>query len=143
MRYAVQSLIAFLALAAPAVADEAWSTQLGEVFWESDAGDTAVLALHVDTKEDAVGETVRFYIVGLSADVMGGRGAYSGYWTSTSDEPLCDAGLTDSSGKVTHAWGRIDMTSVSDAFPSQWTAQMGHCFADPDSLITGVPITGE
>lgn len=132
--------IGFLAVAAlglgasPVMADEAWNTSLGTVAWMDNIGDMAMLGT-----EDG---STRIFLPGLAGDVMGGRGAYDGYWTADGAADDCGMQMIDPAGHKARAWGRVVITFVNPGFPSDWAGVYGHCFDEPSLPISGTAITG-
>jgi hypothetical protein len=133
------AVIVLAAGAAPALADEVWSTPFGDMQWEITLRDMAVFNLYGD---GVAPSEMRLFLPGLQADVMGGRGHYSGFWTAESGEPACSAALTDPMGTTTYDWGRVELTFDSPEFPSSWTARFGTCFGEPEETFRGVTPAG-
>lgn len=122
-------------LALPAVADEAWKTDFGQVIWEKDYDGGAIFRV-----ETANGKFARFYIDGLAADDMA-RGHYTGYWINTADEAMCKAGLTGPDGTASRTWGRLSLTFIEPTFPSGWVMLTGECMAEPAEVLVGKPVS--
>lgn len=127
-------LIALAAGAAPAVADEVWSTPFGPMQWEETLGDMAVFNLYGD---GVAPSELRVFLPGLGSDMMGGRGSYRGFWTAETGEVICHASLVDPMGVVTQDWGSVELTFDSSEFPSSWTAVFGSCFDAPMDAVRG------
>lgn len=134
MKRLVLAIAAAAALATPVHADETWTSAVGLIEWEREAGDAAVF------KFDTPGHTgvTRLFVPGLVADTMGGRDTYSGYWTDDSGRATCAAELTDPLGTRTRSWGRFEITFVKEAFPSDWTGRLGDCFETPTRRLNGL-----
>lgn len=130
-------LLAAAILAAPtvALADEVWSSTMGQIVYEADLGDVAVLSFA--TKSKAVG---KFYFSGLGGN-FDDRGTYEGYWIIEGDGN-CLATLTGADGVASTNWGRATITFEDKAFPSAWTLVRGRCFAEPTTKVHGEPLTG-
>ena len=127
-------------LAAPALADEVWSSALGPFAWETDIDQTAVLRLD----EVATGGIVRFLVPGLPLDVNGGRGAYSGLWIANGGDARCLADVVDPvSGAKSPYWGTFNITFVGTGFPSDWAGVWGSCLDAPVEAISAVAVVGE
>lgn len=135
----------FLALAAsltaaPALADEAWTTNYGPMIWETDIGDTAVFLL--DELAQGHGLT-RFLVPGLVLDMNGPRGAYTGIWIADSGESPCAADMIDPvTGAKSPHWGTFQITFVGTAFPFEWAGVLGACQFQPWDPISGEPVVG-
>ena len=135
MRMAMVSLLAALS-AAPAQADDTWKTDFGQVMWEKDYAGGAVFRV-----ETGKGKFARFYIEGLRADDTE-RGHFNGYWINTADDDMCSASLTGPDGATSRTWGRLSLTFVDKAFPSQWVMLTGDCMAEPAEALVGKPEHG-
>lgn len=125
---------------APALADEVWSTLLGDVAWETDVGDTAVFVM-----EAPAGGARRIYVPGLAADVGGGRGSYEGYWidsNAAATASTCAVSMMDPMRTLSPNWGRVTITFVEDGFPSDWTGLWGDCFDAPSRVLNGTARVG-
>lgn len=134
--FATAVFAATVAAASPSVADESWTSNFGPVLWESDSGEIAILRLD-DINN---GHTVRLYVPGLAADVMGGRGAYWGYWIADGGDnaDMCSAQMTGPDGFKSSYWGQFTITFVSPDFPSDWAGVFGACFEEQTVAVTAV-----
>lgn len=134
------SLILSLAAlsASPALADEVWTTALGPVAWESDMGSTAVLRLDAGDGD----QVIRMFVPNLAADVMGGRGTYTGVWIANAGDTGCVVEMVDPQGGKSAYWGSFTITFVHDAFPSDWAGVYGTCLDAPNMPISGVAQVG-
>ncbi|WP_417469003.1 hypothetical protein [Maricaulis sp.] len=126
---------ALLALsAAPAFADEAWSSNLGPVIYDDEIGDYAIL-LHYD---GAVPHHT--FIRGLAGN-FSTRDQFTGYWSEQEDigstSPACDIAIIDEFGQVTHHWGRVEINFLRPGFPTEWDARIGSCFEEPAQSWNG------
>lgn len=139
MRYRVLGFAAAVTviatMAASAQADETWTSAVGIIEWETEVGGTAVFRFATPGTKNA---TTRIFVEGLVADVGGGRGSYSGYWTDDSNRKVCDAELIDPLGTRTRRWGRFEITFVRDEFPSNWNGRYGDCFNNPTKTLNAV-----
>ncbi len=137
MRVKLCSALAVLALsAAPAFGDAAWTSNLGPVIYDVDAGDHVVL-MHFTRESGAVRRT---FVRGL-VNNLGHRGSYSGYWVEAdngqSTTPVCDVTILDAEGNATRHWGRVEFQVTNAGLPSAWEAQIGHCFETPTTSWSG------
>ena len=140
MRLSPLTLAAVVA-AAPALADEAWETNLGFVVWETTLGPDAVLRLFAG--EGTSGPVIRMAVPGLGDDMLGGRGSYTGVWTASEGDVPCVTEMIDSFGGKTRYWGSFTITFVSPDFPSDWAGQYGDCLETPDTTIQARALVGE
>ena len=135
------AMTAFAALAhtaAPALADEVWSTDIGDVIYEADLENgMAVLSYPTD------GETRGLaYVAGLAGEYTG-RTAYEGVWM----EPATEAGICDveiaapETGEISNNWGRIEVIFVDPDFPGSFVALRGDCFEEPTEMLVARPVT--
>ena len=155
MKTAITAFAATLALASTATADEVWSTDIGNVIYQTEIEDgaIAVLSYPLDGETEIVGLA---YIYGL-AGVYEGRGAYSGIWiegeseTGSGEESdgmddtveLCETSIVNpSNGTASRNWGRLELIFTEPDFPGGWVAIRGECFNDPDEYLIGKPIIG-
>ena len=127
---------AALVMCLGAVADEVWSTVIGDVIYEKDIGDVAVLSYPMDYP-DTRGHV---FIKGLGGN-YDNRGHFSGYWSEPQMEvPLCDVTIIDGNGLETTNWGRVSITFLNSGFPSGWVALRGNCFGEPVDHLVGNPV---
>lgn len=128
-------LLALLALAAPAQADEMWTTAQGEAFYDIDVETTAVFSVTVD------GGVARLYIPNL-VGVWPRSGVWEGYWImpeNLADMPVCDATLTGPDGKQSQTWGTA-LIAFDDMPSTGWTALTGWCTSPVATTIRATPV---
>ena len=119
---------------AMALADEAWTSNVGDISWEDSVNNTAVFLYATPSVTN--GKT-RLFIRNLVPDTNGTRGTYTGYWTDDSNRELCEASLTDPKGTLTHRWGRLSIKfEKSPKGLWDFTAKVGDCFDEPSRIIT-------
>lgn len=130
-----------LGASAPAIADEVWSTPIGEVVYEEElVTGEAVLSFPGEA-----GSRLIAIIPGL-AGVSTGRGFFSGVWIDleAGEAGLCPAALINpADGRSSHAWGRLDLVFTQPDFPGGWVAMKGNCFDAPTDYLVGEPVAGE
>jgi len=133
MRPILTALAATLLAAAPALADEAWTSGYGPIIWEADIGETAVLRLD----ETGSGSVIHFLVPGLARDVSGGRGTYQGLWIASQGEVPCLTDMVDPlTGAKSPYWGSFTLTFLRTEYPSDWAGAFGNCFdAQTDPLV--------
>lgn len=128
------ALAALTVCAAPALADEAWVSNLGPVIYEDEINEYATF-LHYD---GAVAH--RSFIRGLAGN-FDNRGHFTGYWTEQenagSRTPTCDVAIADENGNITHHWGRVEIDFLQPGFPGEWNARIGNCFEAPARAWNG------
>lgn len=122
-----------------AVADEVWSTEIGDVIYEIDLENGMAVLSYPTDMEEIRG---RAYVSGL-AGVYTGRTGYEGIWI----EPATEAGTCDiemvapDSGEASNNWGRIRVVFVDPDFPSTFVAMRGDCFDEPSQMLVARPVT--
>ena len=121
-----------------AVADEVWSTEIGDVVYEIDL-ENGMAVLSYPTDGEARG---RAYLSGL-AGVYTGRTGYEGIWIEEQSEgELCDiAMVAPDSGESSMNWGRVRVVFVDPDFPSTFVAMRGDCFDEPSEMLVARPVT--
>jgi hypothetical protein len=136
MRKLAISIACAAVMAAPAMADEMWKTDIGTMVWEDDYDGGAILMVEVG------GKPVRFYLEGLTTSIET-RGNFTGYWINTDDEQLCSSQMMGPDGTKSRTWGRVSLTFLDPAFPSDWVLLASDCLAEPSIPLTGRASTGE
>ena len=124
--------LALCLLAAPALADEVWTSEFGDIIYERDTGGfSAILSIPATALNDgaAANERAQVTIYGLT-DNVDRYGIFEGYWTAPG-EPMCDAALMPPGGKASRSWGRVQVVFDRPGFPSGFTMLIGTCFWDP------------
>ncbi len=135
-RFSPKSCPAALAIAAllpfTAAADEVWTTPFGEVIYEQDMGDVAILSY-------PAGEKMRghAYFPGLGGN-FDDRSVHWGYWIEPREGP-CGATMTGPDGVSSTAWGRAVIIWDESGFPSAFTGLGGECFGEPFASIRAEP----
>lgn len=121
-----------------AMADEVWSTAIGEVVYEVDL-DNGMAVLSYPTDSDDRG---RAYVSGLAGQYTG-RTAYDGIWIEAgSAAGLCDVAMAaPDTGETSRNWGRVRVVFVDEDFPSTFVAMRGDCFEEPTEMLVARPIT--
>lgn len=120
-------------MAVPALADEVWTSEFGEIIYEEDTADyNAIFSLPAVALNGTAGpqERAQITIYGLGGNFTDRYGLFEGYWTSPGD-PLCDTALVPPGGKASRSWGRIQIVFDRPSFPSGFTLLIGTCFWDP------------
>ena len=130
--------IAFLLLPGAAIADEVWDTVAGQVIYEADEGDVAILSYDTGSEERGY-----LYFPGLGGNFED-RGVHKGYWIAPGGEGTsCGATLTGINDATSMYWGRATIIFHAPGFPTGWTLLTGSCFGEPEAAIVGTPVTGE
>ncbi len=116
-------------VAAPAAADEVWTTESGPVEYLSDVGTMAVLGVPQ--------EGVSIFVEGLAGN-SSNRGTFLGYWVDyeiTGDDVTCGQAATDEYGNESLSWGFVQMTFLDPSYPGRWTMSITRCDA-PEIVMT-------
>ena len=138
------SLLALVSIAA-AQADEAWTSNEGDIFWETDrsnaAGDWAVFRMN---DPDHAGRPLRIFVPGLD-EGRAERGDHLGYWTAYGESCwACPTRMIDAMGYVAPRWGQALVMFGESGFPSGFTAELLPCFGGEAPLtIFAEPVLGE
>lgn len=125
------ALAAGLLAAFPALADEAWDSDAGEIIYAEDIDNHAVLLL---TQADGIER--RFFIRDLAGNYDDRIGMFDGYWVAssmpgkTTGDP-CPFSIIAANGEVYDTWGQVVVEFDSPAFPSGFTAISGICLEPP------------
>lgn len=125
-------------IAGLASADEVWTTEIGDVIYETDL-DNGMAVLSYPTDGETRGLA---YLSGL-AGVYTGRTAYDGIWM----EPATDTGTCElemaapQTGELSNNWGRVRVIFVDADFPSTFVALRGDCFDEPSEMLVARPVT--
>lgn len=137
--------LALAGLSAAAVgADEAWTSDLGPVVYETDIGETAVFSLtHVDTGGQ------RIYLPFLATSLDARVGLYEGYWIASDTQRMeahhgrCEAGLVTADGQTSWHWGRILLEFDQAGFPTGFAAMSSYCLGEMTDEWRAEPVTGD
>ena len=126
------------ALTGLASADEVWSTEIGDVIYETDL-DNGMAVLSYPTDGEVRGLA---YLAGLAGEYTG-RTAYDGVWMEPATaEGTCDVEISaPETGEVSNNWGRVRVIFVDPDFPGSFIALRGECFDDPDAMLIARPLT--
>ncbi len=137
-----RTLAALMALTAcPALADEVWSTPVGEIVYEKvlDGGmavfSTPAQPLMYDA---APGATGWVYIPDL-ANADGARGFHEAFWIVEGMQ-YCPMAMVAPDGRKSYAWGRALIAFDSPSFPSGFTMITGLCAYEPFLPIRAEPV---
>jgi len=115
-------LLAAATLACPAMADERWSVDGGQSYYEAEVDGVALFSFPYANGKGVI------YIEGLVGN-LDGRGTHAGYWIASGDGP-CTAMLTGPDGFSSNNWGWATITFDQPTFPTAWTGAMGECNYD-------------
>lgn len=124
-----------LTLATPALTDEVWSSDTGEIVYLADEYGSAILSF-----ADYGGLPGELIFPGLAGNFID-RGVHHGYWVGQSDLQ-CSAGLGRPGGTVSLTWGRAVIAFDEQGFPSAFTLLLGDCDGDLSRSIRAEPIVG-
>ena len=123
---------------AVAHADEVWSTDIGDVIYETDLSNgMAVLSYPTDGEVRGLA-----YIAGLAGEYTG-RTGYDGIWMEpASEDGVCDIEIAaPETGEISNNWGRVEVIFVDPDFPGTFVAIRGDCFDEPDAMLVARPVT--
>lgn len=121
-----------------AQADEVWSSDIGEIIYETDlANGMAVLSYPTDGEVRGLA-----YIAGLAGQYEG-RTGYEGIWMEPETESGgCDVEIAaPETGEISNNWGRVKVIFVDPDYPSTFIALRGDCFDEPDAMLVARPVT--
>ena len=113
-----------------ATADEVWTTARGDLVYESDFGDTAILSLPDGASR------VWLYLPGLGGN-FSNRSTHQGYWLDERPGD-CGAMLYGPDGRGSRHWGRVTVLFDQPAFPSDLSLWLGDCFEQPTQPVRGL-----
>ncbi|MEH6410481.1 MAG: hypothetical protein V7741_08145 [Hyphomonas sp.] len=133
---------AALACTGTALADEVWTSQIGDVINERELPSGEAVLSYPAADGEARGLA---YIEGL-AQQYEGRGAFEGVWIEDDlpPESACSVSIADpETGAARNNWGRIELVFTEPDFPGGWVAIRGDCFNQPDSYLIGKPLIAE
>lgn len=121
-----------------AQADEVWSTEIGDVIYETDL-DNGMAVLSYPTDGEVRGLA---YVAGLAGQYVG-RTAYEGVWMEpATTEGTCDVEIAaPQTGEISNNWGRVEIIFVDPDFPGTFVAIRGDCFDEPDAMLVARPVT--
>ncbi len=105
-----------------AMADESWaSAQYGDIVYEKDVGDTAVLSM----AGGHPGSRVYIYLPGLAGNTSE-RGEFNGYWIESAPGE-CATDKTGADGLQSNLWGDVQVEFENPGYPSGFIMRMGSC----------------
>jgi hypothetical protein len=110
-------------LATPAMADEVWTSPMGDVVYEADVNGAAVLSF---TQVDGFPATL--VIPGLAGN-FDNRSTHEAFWIG-SGAGDCGVTLSLPGGPEGSLWGRALVSFDRPSFPTSFTLTFGWCF-DP------------
>lgn len=120
---------AALVLSATTVmADEVWDTELGQIIYENDVEDQAILSFPADS-----GIRLMAYFPGLAGNYEY-RNVHHGIWImpGLGDCPTEMTGIDGTSGSN---WGRVVIGFDKPDFPTGFTALFGRCMEEPTNTV--------
>ena len=122
----LKSLTCVIAIASllpmAAMADENWtSAQYGEIVYEKEVGDTAVLSM----AGGHPGSRVYIYLPGLAGNTTE-RGEFNGYWIESAPGE-CASEKTGADGLQSNLWGDVQVEFESPGSPGGFIMRMGSC----------------
>ncbi len=127
----MRSLLAaafLLSAAAPALADEAWTTEAGDIVYVEDIGDIAHLAFTVSDGSNSL--VLEIYLPGLGGN-FDHRSTHDGYFLIAGGED-CATEQTSPNGWSSGSWGKIRVVFDKPGFPSGFDIYGGSCDEELD-----------
>ena len=124
-----------MALAAPLMADEVWTTATGDIVYLADEYGAAILSF-----TDTYGGEGELVFPGLAGN-FSDRGVHHGHWVGAGDLQ-CAAGLGRPGGTSSLSWGRAVIAFDDPGFPSAFTVLLGDCDNPLDRSLRAIPVTG-
>ncbi|MBY6113050.1 hypothetical protein KUW09_06080 [Mameliella alba] len=107
-------------LAAPALADEVWTSDMGDIIYETDTQGAAILSF---TNVDGYRAIV--VVPGLAGN-YDNRSVHDGFWMGEgAGDCLSSMTLGTQSG---HQWGQALISFDRPSFPTSFTLTLGDCF---------------
>jgi hypothetical protein len=129
------AFLATIAITSPAIADEVWSSDYGNVIYQVDRGKTAIWS-YGDSARGSI------FIDGL-AGKFNARDNYYGYWSQSKSSVRCDTFREGRDGKPTYYWGSFRVQFLEAEFPSRWSATFGYCNQPLNLSWRAYPIVGD
>jgi len=133
----IRAILAALALlTTPALADETWRTDAGQIVYEADMGHIAVLSFPIAATPFAQaggGARAGVFLPGLGGN-FDNRSIHDGYWAMPGTA-VCTAALTTPDGVSTQNWGRARIIFDRATFPTGFTMLVGACFNEPTFTV--------
>jgi hypothetical protein len=125
-------LLGALLLNTAAQADERWQSNYGDVIYEADVGETAVLSF----PGAHPGHRVHMYVEGLGGN-YDQRDVFSGYWIAP-EQSDCPIEMSGEDGLTSSTWGSVVIAFDNTGFPSAFTAQLADCFGDDMEIMRAI-----
>jgi hypothetical protein len=116
--------------AAPAMADETWTTAFGTLIYERDVNNYTAVISYPIPGTDMRGEA---FIEGMTG-YYPREGSLEGIWIepATEEGPFCGVSLAHpETGKPVGNWGRARVIFTDPTVPNGMVIQRGFCFEDP------------
>lgn len=129
------TFLAIVVTTSPAIADEVWSSDYGNVIYQADRGKTAIWT-YGDSARGSI------FIDGL-AGKFNGRDTYYGYWSQSKSKIKCETFREGRDGKATYYWGSFRIQFLEREFPSRWSATFGYCNQPLNLSWRAYPIVGD
>ncbi|WP_146636228.1 hypothetical protein [Nioella nitratireducens] len=129
---AILPALAALAFAVPALADEVWSSDTGQIVYLADEYGSAIL-----TFTDTDGTNGELVFPGLAGNFTD-RSVHYGYWVGQS-ALQCPAALGRPGALTSLSWGMATIAFDDPGFPSAFTVLLADCDGDFDRSIRATP----
>jgi hypothetical protein len=126
-------------IAAPAQADESWTSSIGTIVYEAEVDGVAIFTYPLPDLEGGVG---RLYFPGLAGN-YDNRGTHPGYWIAPGDTGGCSAKITGADGMTSNDWGSLLLVFHEPGYPASWTLVSGTCFGPLIDTVVATPAVPE
>lgn len=125
-----------LTLAGVAFADEVWTSDAGNIVYETELEEGKIVVFGADG--------MKMYISGLAGQYSD-RGTYTGIWVledQALDQPGCEFDIVrPGTDEQVSFWGTLEITFIDPDFPGTWIAYLGECFSPDGQTLIGRPVT--
>tara|TARA_R110002072_G_scaffold116606_3_gene247183 strand:- start:796 stop:1221 length:426 start_codon:yes stop_codon:yes gene_type:complete len=133
------ALAGALLAGAPALADEAWTSNTGTVIYESEIDGYAVLSLNHPAGQRTI------YIADLAENYDARTGYFTGYWVTAAQDvapkahDACPVTILAADGDAYDTWGQVMIEFTSPGFPTGFVGATGQCFDPPTDDWNATP----
>ncbi|NIZ61472.1 hypothetical protein DL239_10835 [Sedimentitalea sp. CY04] len=117
-------------LSAPVLADEVWTSDMGQIVYQAEEGGAAIFSF---TNVDAY--SAKLIIPGLAGNYSD-RSSHAAYWIGQG-AGACTAFMSHGDEPASSQWGRAQVVFDDPAFPTSLTVILGFCLDEPNIVIRG------
>jgi hypothetical protein len=133
MKHAVLAAAAAMFVCTPALADERWTSTIGDIIYEAEIDGVAIF-----TYPTGDGSLGRLYMPGLAGNYEN-RASHLGYWIAPGDGG-CLATMTGADGMSSKNWGQLLLIFHTPGYPASWTLTSGSCFEPMINSVVATPM---